>query len=114
MRNLEGVTATLNSFLKMDFSVLPSGSPLDLSLDRKMVEGKEGLERLAALVQTFIDKGGNMLTISINNVQDLERAQAEPEKYRHLRVRMGGWQAYFVDLSKEHQNHQIQRMKLHA
>jgi pyruvate formate-lyase/glycerol dehydratase family glycyl radical enzyme len=111
---LEGATATVNSFTKINFEDLPSGSPVDLSLDKRVVDGKEGLDRLVAFIQSFLDKGGNMMTISINSVEDLKRAQEEPEKYRHLRVRVGGWQAYFVDLTKEHQDHQIARLELYA
>jgi len=111
---LEGPTSTVNSFTKMNFLDLPSGSPLDLSLDKKALEGEEGLERLMAFVQSFFDKGGNMLTISVNSVDELKRAQKEPEKYRHLRVRVGGWQAYFVDLTREHQDHHIARLELYA
>jgi formate C-acetyltransferase len=111
---LEGVTATINSFTKMNFQDLPTGSPVDLSFDKKVVEGEEGLNRLTAFIQSFLDKGGNMMTISINSVEELKRAQVEPEKYRHLRVRVGGWQAYFIDLTKEHQDHQIARLELYA
>ncbi len=111
---LEGPTATVNSFTKMNFLDLPSGSPLDLSLDKKAFAGPEGLGRLISFVKTFMEKGGNMLTISVNSVEDFRRAQLEPEKYRHLRVRVGGWQAYFVDLTKEHQDHQIARLLLYA
>lgn len=35
----------------------------------------------------------------------------EPEKYRHVRVRMGGWSAYFVMLSEEQQRLHIQRVE---
>ena len=35
--------------------------------------------------------------------------QREPEDYRSLRVRMGGWCAYFTMLSQEQQEHQIRR-----
>ncbi len=111
---MEGPTSIINSFTKMNFFDLPTGSPLDLSLDRKALEGKEGLERLMALVQSFLDKGGNMLTISVNSLDELRRAQIEPEKYRHLRVRMGGWQAYFVDLTRKHQDHHIARLEQYA
>ncbi|RLE09391.1 hypothetical protein DRJ04_09940 [Candidatus Aerophobetes bacterium] len=108
---IEGPTSTVNSFAKMDLIDLPTGSPLDLSLDKKALKGEEGLERLMAFVQSFLSKKGNMLTISVNSVEELRRAQKEPDKYRHLRVRVGGWQAYFVDLTKEHQDHHIARLE---
>jgi formate C-acetyltransferase len=97
----------------MGLQDLATGSPLDLSVDRKFLTGGEGLERLIALVRTFLDKGGNMLNITVNSVEELRQAQREPEKYRHLRVRMGGWQAYFVDLSRKHQDHHIARLELY-
>ena len=103
-----------NKCKEINFLDLPSGSPLDLSLDKKALEGEEGLERLMAFAQSFLDKGGNMLTISVNSVDELKRAQKEPEKYRHLRVRVGGWQAYFVDLTRDHQDHHIARLELYA
>ena len=52
-----------------------------------------------------------MLTITVTDVEELKRAMEEPEKYRHLRVRMGGWSAYFVMLSKEQQRLHIQRVE---
>jgi pyruvate-formate lyase len=111
---LEGITSTINSFACLGLQDLATGSPLDLSVEKKFLAGEEGLERLHALVQTFLDKGGNMLNISVNSVEELRQAQREPEKYRHLRVRMGGWQAYFVDLTKQHQDHHIARLELYA
>ncbi|MBN2325329.1 MAG: hypothetical protein JXQ30_16485 [Spirochaetes bacterium] len=111
---LQGATATVNSFSKMNFEELPVGSPLDLSLDKRAFEGKDGPGRLTAFIRSFLDKGGNMLTVNINSVEELKRAQKEPEKYRHLRVRVGGWQAYFIDLTKEHQDHQIARLELYG
>jgi len=46
---------------------------------------------------------GNMLTVTVTDVNELKAAMEEPEKYRHLRVRMGGWSAYFVMLGREQQ-----------
>ena len=50
-----------------------------------------------------------MLTISVADVQTLLKAQEHPEEYRDLRVRMGGWSAYFTMLSKEQQEHHIRK-----
>ncbi len=44
-----------------------------------------------------------MSTATVTDVNELKAAMEEPEKYRHLRVRMGGWSAYFVMLSREQQ-----------
>ena len=39
----------------------------------------------------------------------LRQAQAHPEKYPHLQVRVCGWNVYFVNLSKEEQDDFIAR-----
>ena len=35
---------------------------------------------------------------------ELKKAQREPEKYKNLQVRVCGWNAYFVNLSKIEQD----------
>ncbi len=107
--DVNGPCAAVKSHAKMEMMNLPVGSPLDLRLDTKLVTGKEGLQRLTAFVRSFIECGGNMMTITVTDVETLRKAQREPEKYRNLRVRMGGWSAYFTALSKEQQEHHIRR-----
>ena len=110
-RDLQGPTAAVCSYTTLDHTLLPTGAPLDLSLDPKSVHGEQGLERLEAFVRGFLDLGGSVLTITVTDVDTLLKAQREPEKHRGLRVRMGGWQAYFVALNREHQDHHIARVK---
>jgi formate C-acetyltransferase len=105
----EGPLAAIRSFSKLNFLRLPSGAELDLSLQRRSVEGPDGLSRLIALLRSFLEMGGEILTISINSVEQLREAQREPHKWPHLRVRVGGWSAYFVCLDKGHQEHHIAR-----
>lgn len=109
--DLSGPTAAMGSYLKMPVGYLASGAPVDLRIARNSVKGEEGTKRIAGLVQTFVQLGGNMLTLTITDVEELKRAMAEPEKYRHLRVRMGGWSAYFVMLGEDQQRLHIQRVE---
>jgi len=104
-----GVTGSIVSHAAIDMSNLPVGSPTDLRLSSKLVTGKGGLERLTGIVKSFVSLGGNMLTLTIADTELLRRAQADPGRYRDLRVRMGGWSAYFTMLSKEQQEHHIQK-----
>ena len=106
-----GASAAINSFAKLNLVDLPSGSPLDIALDPASLEGEEGLERLMALVQSFLDQKGNMLTISVNSVDQLREAQTIPDQHRDLMVRVSGWHAYFVDLELPHQNSQIRKLE---
>jgi len=90
---------------------LPAGGPLDLRLNRSLVGGEEGTERMVGLVRTFVETGGNMLTLTVVDTAELRAAQREPNKFSSLRVRMGGWCAYFTTLSREQQDHHIRRQE---
>ncbi len=105
----KGVTAAIRSFTSMGLDTVPLGSPLDVGMAGRYVEGEEGTRRLIGLIKTFCDLGGNLMTISVADAQTLRDAQKNPEAYRDLRVRMGGWSAYFTMLSKEQQEHHIRK-----
>ncbi len=106
-----GPTAAIRSYLKMRVKDLAAGAPIDLRFSRSSVGGERGAKRVAGLVKTFIDLGGNMLTLTVTDVEELKNAMVDPEKYRHLRVRMGGWTAFFVMLSREQQQLHIRRVE---
>jgi formate C-acetyltransferase len=106
-----GPTAAINSYVKMRVGDMAAGAPLDLRLSKSGLEGESGTRRLAGLIGAFVDLGGNMLTLTVTDVEELKRAMKEPEKYRHLRVRMGGWSAYFVMLSRQQQLLHIRRVE---
>ncbi|MDR2932444.1 MAG: hypothetical protein LBV27_04985 [Oscillospiraceae bacterium] len=107
--DISGITAAINSYLKLSTGAMAAGAPIDLRLNKRGLEGDEGTNRIAALIKTFIQQGGNMMTLTITSADELRKAIAEPKKYRSLRVRMGGWSAYFVLLSKEAQAIQLRR-----
>ncbi len=109
--DLSGPTAAIGSYLSMFVSRLAAGAPIDLRLSSHGLDGDAGTERLAGLITAFVQLGGNMLTLTVTDVEELRRAMAEPENYRHLRVRMGGWSAYFVALGEEQQRLHISRVE---
>lgn len=110
-RDMEGIPGTILSYAKMQRCNLPAGGPLDLRLARRLVPGREGTERMAGLIRGFVDMGGAMMTLTVADTEELRAAQREPEKYQSLRVRMGGWCAYFTMLSHEQQEHHIRRQE---
>ena len=108
-RDREGLPAAILSYSKMHHERLPAGAPLDLRISRKLVDGDDGTGRMAALVRSFVDLGGSMMTLTVADTEELRAAQSDPEKHKSLRVRMGGWCAYFTMLSREQQEHHIRR-----
>ena len=109
--DLAGPTAAIRSYCQMNGSDLAGGAPLDLRFAGSHLRGETGTVRLAALIEVFIALGGNMLTLTVTDVEELKRAMLEPMNYRGLRVRMGGWTAYFVALNPEQQRLHISKVE---
>ena len=105
----EGPTAIFKSAIRADLMRYFSGCPIDISINKNEVEGEAGTERLVGLIKTFITLGGIILTVGVNSVDELKKAKEDPEKYKHLRVRLGGFSNYFVALAPEEQDNIIKR-----
>ena len=101
--DLNGPTSAIKSYSKLPTSDLPGGAPMDLRFSGSQLRGEAGTDRLAAFLRAFIALGCTMMTITVTDVEMLKQAMIEPMKYRGLRVRMGGWSAYFIALSREAQ-----------
>jgi len=104
-RPVKGQTAALNSFVKLPLIDLPGGAILDLNIGTRA----DLLLQLESFIKSFVDKRGNLINIAVNDCEKLRAAQKEPEKYRDLKVRVGGYEAYFTDLPSNHQELQIKR-----
>jgi formate C-acetyltransferase len=73
------------------------------------VQGQSGLDVLYQVMRTYMDKGGHSIHFNIFNAELLRDAQAHPEKYENLQVRVCGWNVRFVDLAPEEQQIFIDR-----
>ena len=99
-----GITALMNSALKLDYRKFPCGACLDLMLHPSSVTGEDGLDILLAVTRTYLARGGTGLQFNLFDAEMLKDAQRHPEKYETLQVRVCGWNARFNDLSVESQN----------
>lgn len=109
--DVEGPTAVLKSITKPDLLRYYCGCPLDISVNSNEFEGEAGIERMKGLIKTFCELGGQIMTITSTNVEDLRDAKVNPEKHRDLRVRMGGLSAYFIAMSPVQQDNIIKRFE---
>lgn len=107
----KGVTGIVNSVTKFDYSLVPNGSVLDLSLHPSAVSGDEGIDIMVNLLKTYLSKGGFATHLNVVNPETLKEAQQNPDKYRNLQVRLCGWNVYFTDLDTEMQNNLIKSME---
>ncbi|HBL77149.1 MAG: hypothetical protein A2W90_18735 [Bacteroidetes bacterium GWF2_42_66] len=104
-----GVTALMQSILKLDHDSLLGSEPLDYIIHPSAVQGKAGLKAMNAMFRTYFAKGGIALQGNIINAESLLEAQKNPQKYQNLQVRLCGWNAYFVDLTFVQQNEFIKQ-----
>lgn len=82
---------------------------MNIKFTPKCLEGDQGTEKLVAFIRTLIDLKLWHVQFNVINQETLIKAQKEPDKYRSLIVRIAGYSAYFVDLSKDLQNDLIAR-----
>lgn len=100
----KGITALIHSVTKLDMTEFPNGSVLDVVLHPSAIAGEDGLTAFYSILLTYFKKGGFALHGNVFRAEDLKKAQTDPEKYKNLQVRVCGWNAYFVNLSKEEQD----------
>ena len=99
----QGPTAVIRSHCAVDFGRLPCGTALDLKILPASLRGEEGLNALVGLMRTFVELGGVFLQLDVVDTALLRDAQAHPDKYPNLAVRVSGWSARFATLTKEWQ-----------
>ena len=103
-RDKNGVTSLINSVTKMNLSQFPNGTVLDIMLHPSIVRGDDGQAAIIAIVKSHFAQGGMAIQFNIFDRNVLRDAQAHPEKYAHLQVRVCGWNVRFIDLAPDEQD----------
>lgn len=101
--NREGATAAILSVTKIDATAFTGDAPLDLGLLPGSVKGEEGLEAMYGLLVTFLNRGGHAMHINTFDAETLRDAQAHPEQYRDLQIRVCGWNVLWNNISPKEQ-----------
>lgn len=106
---LDGPLSVIQSFTKFDLARISNGGPLTIELHDTVFRNEEGEKKVAQLVKAFVHLGGHQLQLNSINRDRLLEAQAHPEDYPNLIVRVWGWSGYFCELDKAYQDHIIRR-----
>jgi formate C-acetyltransferase len=103
-----GPTAVIKSASRMDHA-RSSGTLLNQKFTPQLLEGEEGIDRLASLVRSYFKLDGHHIQFNVVTADTLRKARANPEQFRDLIVRVAGYSDYFCDLTPALQEEIIAR-----
>jgi formate C-acetyltransferase len=99
----------IRSAAKLDHREASNGTLLNIKLSPESVAGEAGLENLAALIRTYFQLGGQHVQFNVIDSAVLRDAQAHPEQYRDLVVRVAGFSVLFTSIDRVLQEDIIER-----
>ena len=101
----------LRSLAKLPFELTPAGG-VTIGLHPSAFGGEDGPSALGDLLETYFQHGGLHLQMTMADQETLRSAQAHPDQFRQLVVRVTGYSAYFVTLDPQSQEQIIARTTL--
>ncbi|UDG00793.1 formate C-acetyltransferase [Enterobacter cloacae] len=108
-QDMQGPTAVLKSVSKLDNYLLSNGTLLNVKFTPATLEGDAGLQKLADFLRAFTQLKLQHIQFNVVNAETLREAQRRPQDFAGLVVRVAGYSAFFVELSKEIQDDIIRR-----
>ncbi|MBW1990205.1 MAG: hypothetical protein JRI97_11770 [Deltaproteobacteria bacterium] len=91
-------------------NMLPNGASHTITFNPSILRDPEHKEKFKAYLRGYAQNGGTALQINMLDVEMLKDAQKHPADYRHLLVRVTGYNAYFTSIGRELQNEVIARL----
>ncbi len=107
--DVKGPTAAANSVAKLDHGIASNGTLFNMKFHPSALKGTSGIEGFIALIRAFFDQKGMHMQFNVVSRETLRDAQAHPENYKSLVVRVAGYSALFTTLSKSLQDDIINR-----
>ena len=103
-----GIAAAFSSVARIDWDQT-GGALLNQKLSPDLLVGEEDIRKMAHLVRTFFVMGGHHVQFNVVSAELLREAQARPQDFQDLMVRVAGYSDYFVNLPKGLQDEIIAR-----
>jgi len=107
-REMNGPTASILSSTKWEHHELIGGVAVNMKFSKSSL-GAHSLDVMQSLIKAYMLRGGFEIQINVTDKEILEKAVQNPEEYRDLVVRIGGYSDYFTRLSPEMQQEVILR-----
>jgi len=104
-----GPTGVMRSVAALDFKHV-CGCAVNIRMHPSGIgKTREARKKWISLIKTYYSLGGQQLQPTVVSTEVLKAAQQNPEPYRNIIVKVGGYSAYFTDLGKEIQDEIISR-----
>lgn len=108
-KDVNGPTAAANSVSRLDHGIASNGTLFNQKFHPTALSGEQGLENFVALIQSYFDQKGSHMQFNVVDRDTLLDAQKNPDRYKHLVVRVAGYSALFTTLSRSLQDDIIRR-----
>lgn len=108
----EGPTGHILSVTRLPGEDAANGLVLDMEMHSSAVSGENGTKVLLSTLKTFLEKGGQTVHYNILDTETLKDAQLHPENHQNLQVRVCGWNAEFVKMTRQEQDEYILRAQM--
>ena len=92
------------------FNCLPNGASHTITFNPSLLKSPEHRDKFKAFLRGYVENGGTALQINMLDPDTLRDAQKNPRDYRHLLVRITGYNAYFTSIGRELQDEVIARL----
>jgi len=103
----KGITASINSCTSLPQQLISGGATTMWDMDPTWITHR----LLSSILDSFIQRGGQIFQGNMTSVEDLRRAYDDPAAYPNLIVRVGGYSARFVNLDRMHQVEIMERYR---
>ena len=108
-RDRLGPTAVLRSVSKLNLELASNGTLLNMKFLPSFFQGSEALDKFVSLLRSFCSLRIPHVQFNVISAETLRLAQARPEDYGSLVVRVAGYSAYFTELDRTLQDEIIAR-----
>jgi formate C-acetyltransferase len=95
--------------LRHDFSRVSGGASVNIRVNPQLLKGEGQVRRFGAMIRTYFQQGGPQIQANVVSAETLRDAQRHPENYGDLLVRVSGFSARFVELTRQTQDEIIAR-----
>jgi formate C-acetyltransferase len=107
--DVSGPTAVLKSAAKLEHVLLSNGTILNLKFHPSALEGEARVQKFLAMIRAYFDLKGFQVQFNVISADMLRAAQAHPDQYRNLVVKVAGYSALFSTLDRKLQDQLIAR-----